>query len=181
MSQSVKERKKGYCEVCKKEYANYSQHLNTQKHKRNAETIQEKENNEKINTSSSTGSNINDDESALNGNGIIYTEGESTDTGSRNRHTKEVSDMQNETDMSENNKTIAGIQIIDSETGKKQKGIVDEIFEKAFSPEFAPVTMSILDGLAKRLSGETMNQEQEEGQFVETVSGAKVWLKNKEF
>ena len=57
-----------------------------------------------------------------------------------------------ETEIQPNTKNeIGSIQIIDGNTGKKEKGIVDQIFEKAFSPEFAPITTSLLGALAARL------------------------------
>lgn len=43
------------------------------------------------------------------------------------------------------------IQIIDSNTGKKEKGIVDQVLEKLFSEELAPITTSILGALAAKL------------------------------
>lgn len=60
-------------------------------------------------------------------------------------------DVQQHSGLPESKTEINSIQIIDSNTGKKEKGIIDQIFEKAFSEEFAPITTSLLGALAARL------------------------------
>lgn len=75
-----------------------------------------------------------------------------------------VTDEPNEskTEVQPNPKNeVNSIQIIDSNTGKKEKGIVDQIFEKAFSEEFAPITTSLLGALVARL--QQPNNTTEEG------------------
>jgi hypothetical protein len=94
--------------------------------------------------------------------------------------TDENTDIENNENMQEDNRSIAGIQIIDSNTGKKQPSGLDRLLDVVFSEQFAPITFSILDGIAKRLNG-TANNEQSEGNFVTTVSGAVIKVPNKEF
>jgi hypothetical protein len=50
----------------------------------------------------------------------------------------------------------------------------------AFSEQFAPITMSILDAIVKRVTNQH-NPEQKEGKYVISVSGAKIPVLNEDF
>lgn len=156
----MSERTKGYCEVCDREYYNIYQHRNSKKHKRNEELqkLKQPENNSNENS----------------GNGVEYIE--TPEIEQTNNEVNEVKEQEQK-----EVKPPESIQIIDSNTGKKEKSILDEILEKAFSEQFAPITMSLINNILTKATGGNLNNEEEEGQIVETVSGAKVWLKNKEF
>jgi len=92
----------------------------------------------------------------------------------REVHTKES--------VPEDNKTIGQIQIIGASTGEKAKSTVDSIGELLFSEQVAPITLSIMSGLAgiiqQKLQGA---QSEQEGVVGEAVSGAKIHLPNKNF
>lgn len=141
-----------YCEICGREYNNIHQHYKTKKHQ-NAMASAEKSNDDNTDSRENiiTPEKINDVE------------------------------VQENEEIEEIEKTTTGtIQIIDSNTGKKQPSGLDRFLEIAFSEQFAPITLSIMDGIAKRLSG-SANNEVEEGNLVKTVSGAVIRVPNKEF
>jgi hypothetical protein len=94
--------------------------------------------------------------------------------------TDENTDIENNENMQEDNRSIAGIQIIDSNTGKKQPSGLDRLLDVVFSEQFAPITMSILDAIVKRVTNQH-NPEQEEGKYVISVSGAKIPILNEDF
>jgi hypothetical protein len=50
----------------------------------------------------------------------------------------------------------------------------------AFSEQFAPITMSIVDAIVKRATNQH-NPEQEDGKYVISVSGAKIPILNENF
>jgi hypothetical protein len=143
---------KGYCEVCHREYSNIHQHYKTKKHANAVAAIESGEN------------------SIENNENIITPE--TID----NIPIEEIKN--NEDDIG--NKQHNTIQIIDSNTNKQQKSTIQEIMDIAFSEQFAPITMSILDGLVKRATNQH-NPEQEDGKYVISVSGAKIPILNENF
>ena len=64
------------------------------------------------------------------------------------------------------------IQIIDGEP-KKEKSTINEIMEVAFSEQFAPITMSLLNAAVERLQG-THNPERKKGNITYTQAGEEV-------
>ena len=145
---------KGYCEVCGREYSNIHQHYKTKKHQ-NAVAEAEK-------------SNVENTDSIENNENIITPE---------KINGVEVQENENE-EIPKN--TTGTIQIIDSNTNKPQKSTVQEIIDIAFSEQFAPITMSVLDAIVKRATNQH-NPEQEEGKYVISVSGAKIPILNENF
>lgn len=77
--------------------------------------------------------------------------------------------------------SIGNIKIV-TDGDNKEKSSFDKIAEFLFSPQVAPVTMSILDNIGNMLNNKSQKDaKQEEGQLVKTVSGAMVHVKNKNF
>jgi len=64
------------------------------------------------------------------------------------------------------------IQIIDEEP-KKEKSTINEIMEVAFSEQFAPITMSLLNAVVERLQG-THNPERKKGNITYTQAGEEI-------
>jgi hypothetical protein len=143
---------KGYCEVCGREYNNIHQHYKTKKHVNAVAAIESKEN------------------SIENNENIITPE---------TIDNIPIEEIKNDDDDI-GNKQHNAIQIIDSNTNKPQKSSVQEIMDIAFSEQFAPITMSILDAIVKRTTNQH-NPEQEEGKYVISVSGAKIPILNENF
>lgn len=142
-----------FCELCGREYSNIHQHYKTKKHQ-NAAASAEKS-----------------DDSIENNENIITPE------KIGNILIEEVKD---DDDDDIGNKQPNAIQIIDSNTNKQQKSTVQEIIDVAFSEHFAPITMSIIDAIVKRVTNQH-NPEQEEGKYVISVSGAKIPILNENF
>lgn len=92
----------------------------------------------------------------------------------------DVVEVEENEELEEKEKTTGTIQIIDSSTNKPQKSTVQQIMDVAFSEQFAPITMSILDAIVKRVTNQH-NPEQEEGKYVLSVSGAKIPVLNENF
>jgi hypothetical protein len=150
---------KKYCDVCNAEVTNWHAHIRTKKHVKNSI---DKE-------------GLNDENTDTR-NGIeFYQCNEETTSRNDNEGNKimppEIPIKENMQETKENNSTITGIQIIDSSGNKKDS--LDRLLDIAFSEQFAPITMSLLAGIANKLNG-TANNEQSEGNFVTTVSGAKI-------
>jgi hypothetical protein len=143
---------KGYCEVCGREYSNIHQHYKTKKHANAVAAIESGEN------------------SIENNENIITPE---------TIDNIPIEEIKNDDDDI-GNKQHNAIQIIDSNTSKQQKSSIQEIMDIAFSEQFAPITMSILDGLVKRVTNQH-NPEQEDGKYVISVSGAKIPILNENF
>jgi hypothetical protein len=144
---------KGYCEVCGREYSNIHQHYKTKKHANAVAAIESEEN------------------SIENNENIITPE---------TIDNIPIEEIKNDDDDDIGNKQHNAIQIIDSNTSKQQKSSIQEIMDIAFSEQFAPITMSILDGLVKRVTNQH-NPEQEDGKYVISVSGAKIPILNENF
>jgi hypothetical protein len=68
--------------------------------------------------------------------------------------------------------TDTKIQIIDGEP-KKEKSTINEIMEVAFSEQFAPITMSLLNAAVERLQG-THNPERKKGNITYTQAGEEI-------
>jgi hypothetical protein len=68
--------------------------------------------------------------------------------------------------------TDTRIQIIDGEP-KKEKSTINEIMEVAFSEQFAPITMSLLNAAVERLQG-THNPERKKGNITYTQAGEEI-------
>jgi hypothetical protein len=68
--------------------------------------------------------------------------------------------------------TDTRIQIIDGEP-KKEKSTIKEIMEVAFSEQFAPITMSLLNAAVERLQG-THNPERKKGNITYTQAGEEI-------
>jgi hypothetical protein len=143
---------KGYCEVCGREYSNIHQHYKTKKHANAVAAIESGEN------------------SIENNENIITPE---------TIDNIPIEEIKNDDDDI-GNKQLNAIQIIDSNTNKPQKSTIKEIMDIAFSEQFAPVTMSILDAIVKRATNQH-NPEQEDGKYVISVSGAKIPILNENF
>lgn len=74
------------------------------------------------------------------------------------------------------------IKIVTEGETEKTKGTTDRILDFIFSPQVAPVTMAILDNIGNMLNNKSQeNTKEEDGMLVETVSGAMIKVKNKEF
>jgi hypothetical protein len=79
------------------------------------------------------------------------------------------------------NKNIGSIKII-TEGAEKEKGGLDKICDFLFSPQVAPVTLGLIEKIGNILDNMSQKDaKQEEGQLVQTVSGALVRVKNKDF
>lgn len=144
-----------YCELCGRVYSNIHQHYKTKKHQ---------------NAAASAEKSDDDSTDSIENNENIITPEKINDV-----------EVQENEEIEEIEKTTTGtIQIIDSNTNKPQKSTVQEIMDIAFSDQFAPITMSILDAILKRVTNQH-NPEQEEGNLVTTVSGAVIKVPNKEF
>jgi hypothetical protein len=144
---------KGYCEVCGREYSNIHQHYKTKKHANAVAAIE------------SGGNSIENNENIITPETIDNIP---------------IEEIKNDDDDDIGNKQHNAIQIIDSNTSKQQKSSIQEIMDIAFSEQFAPITMSILDGLVKRVTNQH-NPEQEDGKYVISVSGAKIPILNENF
>jgi len=84
---------------------------------------------------------------------------------------EEVEDMGN----------VGSIKII-TEGAEKEKGGLDKICDFLFSPQVAPVTFGLIEKIGNILDNMSQKDaKQEEGQLVQTVSGALVRVKNKDF
>ena len=136
---------KGYCKVCQKEYANIYQHYGTKRHR---------EMEARINNEHKETDNIETD------NDVIKVEGGS------------MGDEQDNTVSPKDTETDTRIQIIDGEP-KKEKSTINEIMEVAFSEQFAPITMSLLNAVVERLQG-THNPERKKGNITYTQAGEEV-------
>jgi len=134
---------RGYCEVCQKEYSNIYQHQQTKKHK---------DMEARINNEPEKANNIETD------NDVIKVEDGSMDDEQNNNVSPEETDTK--------------IQIIDGEP-KKEKSTINEIMEVAFSEQFAPITMSLLNAAVERLQG-THNPERKKGNITYTQAGEEI-------
>jgi hypothetical protein len=143
---------KGYCEICQREYNNIHQHYKTKKHANAVAAIESGEN-------------------SIENNKNIITPGTIDNIP--------IQEIKNDDDDI-GNKQPNTIQIIDSNTNKPQKSTVQEIMDIAFSEQFAPITMSLIDAVVKRATNQH-NPEQEEGKYVISVSGAKIPILNENF
>lgn len=142
---------KAYCEICRREYNNIHQHYKTKKHANAVAAIENSENSIENNENIITPETIGD---------------------------IPIEEIENDDDIG--NKHHDTIQIIDSNTNKPQKSTIQEIMDIAFSEQFAPITMSILDAVVKRATNQH-NPEQEDGKYVISVSGAKIPILNENF
>ena len=99
--------------------------------------------------------NDDGDNGTINDNNGIIGVGSDGTISDRNEDVRDIqqhnSGVQQDGTSGKVRNEIGSIQIIDGNTGKKEKGIIDQIFEKAFSPEYAPITTSLLGALAARL------------------------------
>jgi hypothetical protein len=144
---------KRYCDVCGREYNNIHQHYKTKKHQNAMARVQKSD--------------------------IDHTDIENNENIITPEKIDVVEEEENEK-LEEKEKTTTGtIQIIDGNT-KPQKSTVQQIMDVAFSEQFAPITMSILDAIVKRVTNQH-NPEQEEGKYVISVSGAKIPILNEDF
>lgn len=134
---------RGYCEVCKKEYSNIYQHQQTKKHKDMVE---------RFNNEPEEADNIEND------NDVIKIE----DGSMGNEQDNTVSPKETDTK----------IQIIDGEP-KKEKSAINEIMEVAFSEQFAPITMSLINAAVDRLQGKH-NPERKKGNITYTQAGEEI-------
>ena len=127
----TRNRNKGFCTVCDKEYANLYQHNRTRGHKERASKQASKQ------------------ESKQDGT-LTYIETDSSITTSNNSSMVNMDETPNLTEHS--------IKIIDG-TVKEQKSAIKEIVEIATSEQFMPITMALLQGLANLANGHLNKQE----------------------
>jgi hypothetical protein len=147
---------RGYCEICNNEYANIYQHRQTQRHKDRESLINESRGQEET----------------KNISGIIEPENNTIE------QEEETNESQEEQIREPEQRST--IQIIDSNTNKPSKNIIEKALDIAFSEQYAPITVSILNGVAERFNN-THNPEQKAGNIIKTVSGAEILVRNKDF
>ena len=127
----TRNRNRGFCTVCDKEYGNLYQHNRTQKHKERASKLESKQESKQDDT-------------------VSYIETDSSITTSNN---SSMGNMDEAKDLTEHS-----IKIIDG-TVKESKSAIREIVEIATSEQFMPVTMALLQGLANLVNGHLNKQE----------------------
>lgn len=137
----TRNRNRGYCAVCDKEYSNLYQHNRTQGHKERASKHASKQ------------------ESSQDGT-VTYIETDSSITASNNSSMGNMDEAKGITEHS--------IKIIDG-TVKESKSAIKEIVEIATSEQFMPITLSLLQGLANLANGH-LNKEQASG-MIKTQGG----------
>lgn len=140
---------KGICEICNREYANLYQHKQSARYKKALGTEQtpKKEKKEK---------------KELKSLGVVTVDKTITEP------IEPVKQVTEPTKTIEPASTIAGIQIIDGNTAKKQLSTLDTILEKAFSEQYLPLTTSIIGALTAKLA--PTNTESHEG-MIQTELG----------
>lgn len=130
----------GHCDVCNKDVKDLWQHNKGKKHLKMLEKAKSPE--------------VPPEDTTGMGEGVSIVEGPTTPSEVTQTPTEEPQ-----------NKTIAGIQIIDGNTGKPEKSTVDNILEVAFSEQFAPITTALLGAIVSKLAPH--NEEQVgPGQFI---------------
>ncbi|MDD3399396.1 MAG: C2H2-type zinc finger protein [Candidatus Methanomethylophilaceae archaeon] len=81
----------------------------------------------------------------------------------------------------EDMENVGSIKIV-TEGVEKEKGGLDKICDFLFSPQVAPVTLGLIEKIGNILDNISQKDaKKEEGQLVQTVSGALVRVKNKDF
>lgn len=141
---------KGYCDICHQQYGNIAQHRNTKKHKETAAKYDQNK------------------QGDIDGAGSIPPAEGTGRTKQDIEESRDMQEMHNQKAMSQDNKIIGSIQIIDGNTRKKN--IFEELYEFAMKPEMQPITMMIVQAVGQKLNG-TGNTEQEEGKYIRTLSG----------
>lgn len=187
MSTKYNGKKAGHCDLCNVDVKDIFQHNKTKKHlealKNGKNTTEQPE--------GSTRNAIPKPDSTEDRIRIVTPSGIEAGTGdtevtedSYPSELDNIPDIKEEPDeKNDNQRTIAGIQIIGENTGKKEKGALDRLLDTAFSEQYAPITMSILNNFAVMLNQKFSQgtPEQQEGALVQLVGGGTIRVPNKEF
>lgn len=150
--------RKGYCEICGKEYAHITQHYTTKRHLKRAQAAENETNDDA--GQAATVQTEDPDKYSVGPDGTVRDDDKRTDvsipadpeTGYKN---PDQGDQM----------TTAGIRIYQETTPENKPGGIDRLLDIAFSEQFAPLTITILNGIAERLTPNQNNDVVKPGQF----------------